>query len=872
MFIRFSLYRLLRQFIPVAGTVTMLAACTSAQDELLRSPVAPIETPSTQESSPSESGSTSESSESGQEAERCFFMASDLAGQGLYDDAIQQFWNGLKQPRRSATARQMVDGAMFGLASSYFASDRPEMALHTLLRLHHHIPDHTSAYRLRARVHRSLGQHRAEREALIRCLELCPDDWSTRLELARAFLDAPECSPSHANHAMSLLGPILKSGDPAASNVYVYETLAIAAALDNSWELATASIQRALAVTPAETRARIRELQERIRNREDLREAITWEQSVRSEAELRELIFGSVLIVHLEGRLRITPDGQNTATVESVVTREMPAVVVGSFGDLLVSARLLETPKNQASGKQAEWAEPPKLTLSRWNAESGSMESLGTAIVEAVDEPSGFGLLAMVDNRDLDPLTGVKGLRTARIAADYFLDSPPANTWLHYAEFQVSGDRPVVHTVTEQDLAQRLLENQVPDGAVVFNDFGEIVAMIHERSVRIPGAEELAQSYKDSCDCSYAFSCLSAYGKIPRKRFPFEWRQIPLSDNEGDSDHQFGLEVTRADQCSQLQIGDVVITINDVPVTDKMDFDLLQNLFVDYQENELRLELTGGRRVVESFRDDAKNAGVPAVSQPDSTIRTTDSDESTDDVVERSSDRSVERELSRTEMANEHQQSRQFEEWLHDNIKDPELARQLIETQEAVRTAGKNYILRCGALACRNQQSWIVSLQNGNFAAHPVSESLAATMGIQPGVVDGDKNGMIISQGDVVFRISRVQITPVEAEDNPVQEGHKIRIKFRIETLSAPDFSKKQAICVRTSKGLYRSTTVLEKVAGVGEAVNYELAWPDPRMPALLEDADLLMLQMVTYEGDNVQDLKTSSDCWSQIVSFAAPR
>ncbi|MBL8810661.1 MAG: hypothetical protein JNM43_10830 [Planctomycetaceae bacterium] len=837
--------------------------------------VAPVESPVAQDPAELMTTGTGELSEreKNQSPEDSFDMARILAERGMHDEAIRQFSLGLNKTSYSASSKQMLADAMFGLAGSYAASDRSELSLQTLLLMHSHHPDRRDAWQLRARVHQSLGQHRAEREALIHCMQLSPDDWTAKLALAKAYVHSPECSSDDAKLVIAMLAPILESADPAADNVEFCETLARAGSIAEVDVLAKTAIERAFMVAPMESHPRLQRLQQQIEKGQSLRVPVEWRQYERSPAELRELLYGAVLTVHLEGRVRLVPNDRERPVQEYPIVRDMPAVVVGGFGELLVSANLMELPKKDFPEHQVDWVKAPAMTLARWNPKTGKLEHAGDAFLHAVDEAMGLGLLSLADNSDMDPLTGVKGLQTARIAADYYFASPPANAQYHYLQPLSGTIEPEMYSLSEEALLLKLHNNLLPAGTPIFNSFGEIVSVVHQKRARPSDPTSDQRPFlKIPSDCSYAYACLAAYGKIPRRSFPFQWRMVPLPLDMQNGDHTIGMEVTSAEACTNLQVGDVITEVNSIPLNYSVDFDLFQNLFHDLQTEELVLKLTNGRLVTEPFGQNAVPDSTQTASKPVAPAADESSEDSATETAEVPADEPVERELSRTEMSNEYQQSRQFEEWLHDNIKDPELARQLIETQEAVRTAGKNYILRCGALACRNQQSWIVSLQNGSFAAHPVSESLAATMGIQPGVVDGDKNGMIISQGDVVFRISRVQITPVEAEGNPAHEGHKIRIKFRIETLSAPDSSKKHAICVETSKGNFRSMTAIENVADVGEAVNAELIWPDPRMPALLEDADLLTLQMVTYQSENAQDPKTSSDCWSQIVSFAAPR
>lgn len=800
-------------------------------------------------------------------------MARILAERGMYNEAIRQFSLGLNKSSYSASSKQMLADAMFGLAGSYAASDRPELSLQTLLLMHSHHPDRRDAWQLRARVHQSLGQHRAEREALIHCMQLSPDDWTTKLALAKAYVHSPECSSDDAKLVIAMLAPVLESADPAADNVEFCEILARAGSVAEIGELAKAAIERAFMVAPMESHPRLQRLQQQIEKGQSLKSPVEWCQHERRPAELRVLLQGAVLTVHLEGRVRLVPNDRERPVQEYPVVRDMPAVVVSGFGELLVSSNLLELPKKDFPEYQVEWVKAPAMTLTRWNTKTSKLEHAGDAFLHAVDEAMGLGLLSLAENSDMDPLTGVKGLQTARIAADYYFAGSPANAEYHYLQPLSGTNEPEMYSLSEEALLLQLHNNLLPAGTPIFNSFGEIVSVVHQKRARPsdPASDQMP-FLKMPSECSYAYACLAAYGKIPRRPFPFQWRLVPLPLDIQNGDHTIGMEVTSAEACTNLQVGDVITEINTIPLNYTVDFDLFQNLLHDLQTEDLALKLTSGRLVTVPLGRNAVPDSTQTASKPVAPPADESSENPETETTEILAGQPVERELSRTEMSNEYEQSRQLEEWLHNNIKDPELARQLIESHESARSAGHNYVIRCGALACRNEQSWFLALHNGSFAAHAVSERLAETMGILPRMVDSGNNGKIISQGDSVFRISRVQITPVEAEDNPADARRKVLIRFRIETLSAPDSSRKHAICVETSKGKFRSMTAIENVADVGEAVNAELIWPSDRMPEYLEDTDLLTLQMVTYQSENAQDPKTSSDCWSQIVSFAAPR
>ncbi len=875
-----TLSRLLQRSIPAVCLAATMAESGNvfAQERTFSELIelaAPVEQPVAQEPIPSavtRDGELSER-EKNQSPEDSFGMAKILAEHGMHDVAIQQFFLGLNKSSYSASAKPILADAMFGLAGSYAASKRPEMSLQTLLLMHSHHPDRRDAWQLRARVHQSLGQHRAEREALIHCMELSPDDWTARLALAKAYVHSPACSSDDAKLVIAMLAPFLESADPVADNMEFCETLARAGSIAEIGELAKAAIERALVVAPMESHPRLQRLQQQIEKGQSLKAPVEWHQDERRPSELTEHLQGTVLEVHLEGRVRLVPNDRERPVQEYPVVRDMQAVVVGGYGELLVSANLMELPKKDFPEYQVDWVKAPKMTLARWNTKTGKLEYAGDAFLHAVDEAMGLGLLCLAENSDMDPLTGVKGLQTARIAADYYLASPPANAQYHYLQPLSATNEPQMYSLSEEALLLQLHNNLVPVGTPIFNSFGEIVAVVHQKRARPSDpASEQKLALKIPSDCSYAYACLAAYEKIPRRPFPFQWRLVPLPQDMQNGDHTLGMEVTSAEACTNLQVGDVITEINSIPLNETIDFDLFQNLLHDLQTEDLTLKLTSGRLVTEPL---ARNA-VPDSTQTASKPVVPSVDESPEnpgtETTEVPADQPVERELSRTEMSNEYQQSRQLEEWLHDNIKDPELARQLFESHESARSAGHNYVIRCGALACRNNQAWFLALHNGNFAAHPVSERAAETMGIQPQLVDSGNNGKIISQGDSVFRISRVQIIPIHDKDKPADAGHKVLIRFRIETLSAPDSSKKHAICVETSKGKFRSMTTIEDVADVGEAVNSELIWPSDRMPEHLEDTDLLTLQMVTYQSENAQDPKTSSDCWSQIVSFAATR
>ncbi|MFO0977893.1 MAG: tetratricopeptide repeat protein [Planctomycetaceae bacterium] len=875
-----TLSRLLQRSIPAVCLAATMAESGNvlAQERSFRELielVAPVEQPVAQEPIPSaitRDGELSER-EKNQSPEVSFSMAEILAERGMHDEAIRQFFLGLNKSSYSASAKPMLADAMFGLADSYAASKRPELSLQTLLLMHSHHPDRRDAWQLRARVHQSLGQHRAEREALIHCMELSPDDWTARLALAKAYVHSPACSSDDAKLVIAMLAPVLDSADPVTDNMEFCETLARAGSIAEIGELAKAAIERALVVAPMESHPRLQRLQQQIEKGQSLKASVEWHQHERRPAELKELLYGAVPTIHLEGRVRLVPNDRERPVQEYPVVRDMSAVVVGGYGELLVSSSFLELPKKDFPEYQVEWVKAPAMTLTRWNTKSGKLEHAGDVYLHAVDEAMGLGLLSLAENSDMDPLTGVKGLQAARIAADYYLASPPANAQYHYLQPLSGTIEPEMYSLSEEALLLQLHNNLVPVGTPIFNSFGEIVAVVHQKRARpADPASEQKLSLKISSDCSYAYACLAAYEKIPRRPFPFQWRLVPLPQVIQDGVHTIGMEVTSAEACANLQVGDVITEINSIPLNETIDFDLFQNLLHDLQTEDLALKLASGRLVTEALGRSVVPDVTQTVSKPVAPSADVGAEKPATETTEIPADQPVARELSRTEMSNEYQQSRQLEEWLHDNIKDPELAKQLIESHESARSAGNNYVIRCGALACRNEQAWFLTLQNGSFAAHPVSERVAAAMGIQPQLVDSGNNGKIISQGDVVFRISRVQITPIQADDSSADAGHKVLIRLRIETLSAPDSSKKHAICVETSKGKFRSMTTIEDVADVGETVNCELIWPSAQMPERLEDTDLLTLQIVTYQSENAQDPKTSSDCWSQIVSFAATR